>query len=118
MTIDQIIYLKFEQFLLNFVIDSINRRFIVYKKFDAIYQRIDQKVSVFKVFLNEIKKELFFFDEYHKVILFLVKLILMLKNKLFIMRDVFNTKKTILFKIIMQNITLSRTRENNDNSNN
>ena len=40
MTIDQIIYLKFEQFLLNLVIDSINRRFIVYKKFDATHQKI------------------------------------------------------------------------------
>ena len=47
MTVDQIIYLKFEQFLLNFVIDSINRRLIVYKKFDATHQKIDQKVSVF-----------------------------------------------------------------------
>ena len=37
MTTDQIIYLKFKQFLLNFVVDSINRRFIIYKKFDAIH---------------------------------------------------------------------------------
>ena len=50
--------------------------------------------------------------------LFLIKLISVLKNKLFIMRDVLNTRKTILFKAIMQKITLSRTRENDDNSNN
>ena len=49
--------------------------------------------------------------------LFLIKLISMLKNKLFIMKDVFNIKKIILFKIIMQKITLNRTRENDDNHN-
>ena len=53
MTVEQIIYLKFEQFLLNLVIDSINRRLIVYKKFNAIHQKIDQKVSVFKIHLKE-----------------------------------------------------------------
>ena len=118
MTVDQIIYLKFEQFLLNLVIDSINRRFIVYKKFDAIHQKIEQKVSVFKIYLKEIEKDLSSFDEYHKVMLFLTKLISVLKNKLLIMKDVFNTKKTILFKTIMQEITLNRTRDGDGNSNN
>ena len=118
MTTDQIIYLKFEQFLLNLVIDSINRRLIVYEKFDATHQKIDQKVSVFKVYLKEIKKELLLFDEYHKAMLFLTKLTSVLKNKLLIMKNVSNTRKTILFKIIMQETTLSRTRESDDNSNN
>ena len=118
MTIDQIIYLKFEQFLLNFVVDSINRQFIVYENFDAIHQKIDQKVNVFKIYLKEIKRELFFFDKYHKTMLFLVKLISVLKNKLLIMKNVSNTKEIILFKIIMQKITLSRTREGDDNNNN
>ena len=118
MTIDQIIYLKFEQFLLNLVVDSINRRFIAYEKFDATHQKIDQKVSVFKVYLKKIKKELSFFDEYHKAMLFLAKLILVLKNKLLIIKNVPNIRKTILFKIIIQKITLSRTRKGDGNSNN
>ena len=50
--------------------------------------------------------------------LFLIKLISILKNKVFIITNVFNIKKVILFRIIMQEITLSRTRENDDNSNN
>ena len=50
--------------------------------------------------------------------LFLVKFTSVLKNKLFIIKDVFNTRKIILFKIIMQKIILSRTREDDDNSNN
>ena len=50
--------------------------------------------------------------------LFLVKFISVLKNKLFIMRNVSNIKKVILFKIIMQEIILSRTREDDNNSNN
>ena len=49
--------------------------------------------------------------------LFLIKLTSVLKNKLFIMKNVFNIKKIILFKIIMQKITLSRTREGDDNHN-
>ena len=117
MTVDQIIYLKFKQFSLNLIIDSINRRFIIYEKFDAIHQKIDQKINVFKIYLKEIKRKLSFFDKYYKIILFLAKLISMLKNKFFIMKNVFNIKKIILFKIIMQKITLSCTRENNDNHN-
>ena len=39
--IDQVIYSKFQQFLLNLIVDSINRRLIVYKKFDATHQKID-----------------------------------------------------------------------------
>ena len=41
----------------------------------------------------------------------------MLKNKLLIIRNVPNIKKTILSKIIMQEITLNRTREDDDNHN-
>ena len=118
MTVDQIIYLKFKQFLLNFVIDSVNRRFIAYEKFDATHQKINQKVSVFKIYLKEIKRELSLFDEYYKVMLFLAKLISVLKNKLFIMRNVSNIKEIILSKIIMQEIILSRTREDDGNNNN
>ena len=101
MTADQVIYLKFKQFLLNFIIDSINRRFIIYEKFDAIHQKIDQKVNTFKTYLKKRKRKLSFFDEYHKLMLFLTKLISVLKNKLFIMRNEFNIRKTILFKTIM-----------------
>ena len=118
MTIDQVIYLKFKQFLSNLVIDSINRRFIAYEKFDATYQKIDQIVNVFKIYLKEIEKELPFFDEYHKVILFLTKLISMLKNKLLIRKDLFNIREIILFKIIIRETTLNRTRGDGDNSNN
>ena len=118
MTIDQVIYLKFKQFLLNFVIDLINRQFIVYKKFNAIHQKIYQKVNVFKIYLKEIKRKLLFFDEYYRIMLFLIKLILVLKNKSFIIKDILNIQKIILFKIIMQKIILSRTREDSDNSNN
>ena len=50
--------------------------------------------------------------------LFLIKLISVLKNKLLIMRNMSNTKETILFKTIMQKTILSRTREDDNNSNN
>ena len=47
------------------------------------------------------KKELFSFNEYYRVMLFLVKLISMLKNKLLIIRNVLSIKEIILFKIVM-----------------
>ena len=103
--------------MLNLIIDSINRRFIVYEKFDAIHQKIDQKINVFKIYLKEIKKKLLLFDEYHRIMLFLAKLISMLKNKFFIIKNMLNIKEIILFKIIMQKIILNRTRENDDNHN-
>ena len=64
--------------------------------------------------MKEIKKELFFFDEYHKAMLFLIEFISILKNKLLIMRDVLSTKKIILFKVIMQETTLNRTRDDDE----
>ena len=82
------------------MIDSINHQFIVYENFNAIHQKIDQKVNVFKTYLNKIEKE-FFFDEYHRTMLFLIKFISVLKNKLFIIKDIFNIKKIILFKIVI-----------------
>ena len=103
--------------MLNLIIDSINRRLIAYEKFNAIHQKIDQKINVFKIYLKKIKRKLLFFDEYHKVMLFLIKLISILKNKFLTMKNVSNIKKIILFKIIMQKITLNRTRENNNNHN-
>ena len=93
--------------MLNVIIDLVNRRLIVYEKFDAVHQKINQKVSIFKIYLKEIKKKLFSFDKYHKVMLFLAKLISVLKNKL-------STKETILFKVIIQQITFNCTRDNDD----
>ena len=51
--------------------------------------------------MKEIKKELSFFDEYYKIMLFLTTLTLMLKNKLFIMKNIFNIRIIILLKTIM-----------------
>ena len=64
--------------------------------------------------MKKIEKELFSFDEYHKVMLFLAKFISVLKNKLLIIKNVFSIRKTILFKIIMQETTFNRTRDDDD----
>ena len=50
--------------------------------------------------------------------LFLIKFTSGLKNKLFIIKNISNIKKIILFKIIVQKILLYRTRENDVNDNN
>ena len=68
--------------------------------------------------MKEIKRKLSSFNEYHKDILFLIKLTLVLKNKFFITKNISNIKKTILFKLFIQKIILSRTRKNDDSNNN
>ena len=46
--------------------------------------------------------------------LFLIKYISVLKSKLFIVKNIFNIKETILFEIIMQETILNRTHDDND----
>ena len=48
--------------------------------------------------------------------LFLAKLISILKNKLFIIKNIFNIKEIILFKNIMQETILNRVRDNNEHN--
>ena len=48
--------------------------------------------------------------------LFLAKPISMLKNKLFTMKNVLSTRKIILFKIIMQETILNRTRDDDEHN--
>ena len=71
-----------------------------------------------KVYSKEIKKELSLFDEYHKIILFFIKLISILKIKLFIVKNILNIKKIILFKFIIQKMILIRTYEDGISKNN
>ena len=73
-----------------------------------------QKINVFKIYLKEIKRKLFSFDKYHRVMLFLIKFISVLKNKLLIIRNVFNIKETILFKVIMQETIFNCTHDDDD----
>ena len=50
--------------------------------------------------------------------LFLIKFILILKNKFFLIKNISNIIEIILFKNIMQKIILNRSRENDNNNNN
>ena len=68
--------------------------------------------------MKKIENKLSSFNKYYDVILILIKLIPVLKNNYFIMRNMLNIKEFILFKIIMQKIILSCMRKGNDNSNN
>ena len=55
------IYKEFKQFLLNLIANSINRRLMTYERWEEIKQKFDQKVSVFKIFLKNLKSHLFDF---------------------------------------------------------
>ena len=48
--------------------------------------------------------------------LFLIKLISMLKTKLLTMRNMFNIKEIILFKVIMQETIFNCTRDDDDHN--
>ena len=64
--------------------------------------------------MKKIKRELFSFDKYDKIMLFLAKLISMLKNKLLTMRNISNIKEIVIFKAIIQETIFNRIRDNNN----
>ena len=111
----KIIFENFKQFFLNLVFDFVNRKFLVYEKFENTKQLFNQKVFVFKIYLKKIESHLFEFIETHRANFFLIKLNAKLKFKILSIDEMFNTREKILIKIIMQKKTLKRVRSNDEN---
>ena len=111
----RIIFENFKQFFFNLIFDFVNRRFLVYEKFENIKQLFNQKIFVFKIYLKKTKSHLFEFIETYRAIFFLIKLNAKLKFKILNIDEIFNTREKILIKIIMQKKTLKRMRSNNEN---
>ena len=111
----KIIFENFKQFFLNFVFDFVNRKFLVYEKFESVKQLFNQKIFVFKIYLKKTKSHLFKFIETYRANFFLIKLNAKLKFKILNIDEIFNTREKILIKIIMQKKTLKRTRLSNEN---
>ena len=55
-------YAKFMTFLLDLIIDFINRYLFVYERWKEIKQRFDQKMLAFKTHLKKLKIQLFKFN--------------------------------------------------------
>ena len=105
-------YKNFEQFFLNLVIDSVNRRFYVYERWKSAKQKSNQKVFVFKIYLKDLENYLSKFFENYRVNFFLAKLKFEFKKKILSTNTMSNNRKEILVVAIMQKNTLKRTRKN------
>ena len=102
----------FEKFLLCLVADPINRRLDAYERWEAAKQQPDQKVSVFKVYLEELEAHLPPLDEDVRAKFFLAKLKPELKEKILATGNVPKQREEILAQAIMQEKNLERTHAN------
>ena len=92
----------FEDFLLNLIVDSVNRRLNVYERWKNVKQNSNQKISIFKIYLKNLKSHLLEFEKIHKAFIFFVKLRFELKQKILNIDNVSNIRKNILGVVIMQ----------------
>ena len=112
----------FENFLLNLIADSVNRRLNAYERWEEAKQNSNQKITTFKAYLKDLESHLPEFEETHKAFIFLAKLRHELKQKIFGTESVPDTREGILEVAIMQKKNLERQRSGdgggeNSNSN-
>ena len=112
-----IIFVDFEQFLLDLMIDSTNRRLLVYERWIDAMQKSNQKIFAFKTYLKKIKNHMLSFVEMHRANFLLIKLKNDLKNKILNTREMSHTREEILVKTIMQKKTLKRNKRVANRSN-
>ena len=108
---------NFENFLLNLIVDSVNRWLNVYERWKNVKQNSNQKISIFKIYLKDLKTHLFELKKIYKTFIFFVKFRFEFKQKILSIDNVSNIRKNILNIVIMQKKNLKRQRENDDNSN-
>lgn len=107
----------FERFLHDLVADPINRRLLAYERFEEAKQRSDQKVTVFKAYLEELEANLPPMASELKANLFLAKLRPELKNKILSTGRVSDNREDIVAQAIMQENTMGRERRGGGGSN-
>ena len=78
-----------------------NRRLNIYKRFKKIKQNSNQKITIFKIYLKNLKNHLFEFEKIHKTFIFFVKFHFEFKQKILNIDNVLNIRKNILNIIIM-----------------
>ena len=106
----------FEKFLLDLVADPINRHLGAYECWEAAKQRLDQKVSVFKAYLEELKAHLPPSNQDVRANFFLAKLKPELKEKILATGNVPKQWEKILAQAIMQEKNLECTNANHRSS--
>ncbi len=98
----------FRNFLLDLVADPVNRRLLAHERWNSARQAKDQKVSVFKAYLEELESHLDPMPEKFKADMFLTKIRSELKDKILGTGRVPTTREDILALAIMQEKTLER----------
>ena len=93
---ESLTFLEFKQFLLNLVADPANRRLFAYKRWEEARQRPDQKVAIFKAYLEELEGHLPEFPKEHQTNFLFIKLKPELKNKLLGMGKLPKLKEELL----------------------
>ena len=100
----------FMEFLLRLIADPVNRRLNSYEKWEEAKQMPNQKVTVFKAYLEELESQLEPFEETHRAFIFLAKLRPNLKEKILGTGQVPETREGMLGVAVMQEKNLERAR--------
>ena len=95
---NDVIFDDFENFLLNLIVDSINRWLNAYERWKNVKQNLNQKIIVFKIYLKNLKSYLFLFEEIHKTFFFSLNFVMNL-NKKFLISKTFRILEKIFWKL-------------------
>ena len=116
LTLKRIIYDEFKKFLLDLVANSTNRRLLFYERWMKTEQKSNQRVTMFKIYLEKLKIHMLALSKNHRVNFFLVKLKSNLKNLILRIDTVSQMREKILVITIMQKRTLERSTRSDDES--
>ena len=108
MKLNNVIFDNFEIFLLNLIVDSMNRWLNFYERWKKVKQNSNQKITIFKIYLKNLKNHLFEFEKIYKTFIFFVKFRFEFKQKILNIDNVSNIRKNILNVVIMQKKNLKR----------
>lgn len=106
--VDNYTFESFKTFLLDLVADPMNRRLLAHERWNNAKQGKEQKVSVFKAYLEELEAHLEILPEVFRASIFLSKLRPEIKDKILSTGNVPTTREDILALAIMQERTLER----------
>ena len=117
-SLEGVSFSDFKRFLLNLVVDPTNRRLLAYEKWEEARQKPEQKVTVFKAYLEEVEAHLPPMSEEHRANFFLAKLQPRLKDRILSTGNVPKLREEILAMAIMQEKVSERVRRDGGNSSN
>ena len=116
--LEDVNFSDFKRFLLNLIIDPTNRYLLAYKKQKKTRQKSNQKVTVFKTYLEEVEAHLPPISKKYRANFFLAKLQPRLKDRILSTSNISKLREEILAIAIIQKKVSERIRRDIDNSSN